>query len=42
MASRPGSRAQVFLEKYLDVPLESEIASRTHMPARRHQIVEVG
>ncbi|HVK54960.1 MAG TPA: thermostable hemolysin [Burkholderiales bacterium] len=32
----------VFLEQYLDAPLESEIASRTNTNVSRHQIVEVG
>lgn len=32
----------VFLEQYLDGPLESEIAARTAMPVSRHHIVEVG
>lgn len=31
-----------FLEQYLDVPIESAIATRLAIPVKRHQIVEVG
>lgn len=38
----PAREGPVYLEHYLDAPLESEIAARTGTPVSRHHIVEVG
>lgn len=36
------AEGEIFLEQYLDSPLESEIAARTSRPVARGEIVEVG
>ena len=39
---RPGSSGELFLEQYLDRPVEQAIAAKFHMPIDRTQVVEIG
>jgi len=39
---RPASAGALFLERYLDVPIEQAISERSGTQVARHQIVEVG
>ena len=39
---RPASRGPLFLERYLDAPIESLLAAQADAPSTRDEIVEVG
>ncbi len=39
---RPAGEGKLFLEQYLSLPVEQAVASITHTPVHRHQIVEIG
>lgn len=39
---RPAASGVLFLERYLDVPIEQAIFARSGVQVKRHQIVEVG
>jgi hypothetical protein len=39
---RPARQEQLFLEQYLDLPVEALLAAKTGRPVERHQIIEIG
>lgn len=39
---RPAAGGALFLERYIDVPIEAAIAAETGEPVARHEVVEVG
>lgn len=39
---RPGSQRPLFLEQYLDLPIEQLVAQQAQCPVDRHSLVEIG